>query len=88
MELLVNQRAKGVNLTHFNLTSNIQQIIDGKEHYQCTPDNSILGLLPFFHIFGLNIVQGVALYCGASIISLPKFEDEMFLQTLEKYKVI
>ena len=75
-------RPKGVNLTHFNLTCNIQQVIDSKEYYQCTPDDKVLGLVPFFHVFGLSVVQGIAFYCGASIISLPKFEDEIFLQTI------
>lgn len=79
---------KGTMLTHFNITSNIQQVIDGKEHYQCIPDDNILGLVPFYHIYGLSIVQGIALYSGAAIVSLPKFEPQMFLETLEKHKVI
>lgn len=78
---------KGVMLTHFNLSSNVQQVVDGKEYHICTPDDILLGILPFFHIFGMNVVQGIAFYSGAAVVSLPKFEEQMFLQTLEKFKV-
>ena len=40
---------KGVQLTHFNLTSNLQSLC---QIYDVGPDDVVLGILPFFHSFG------------------------------------
>jgi len=45
-----------------------------------------LGLLPFFHIYGMMLMH-LSIYQGAAKVILPRFEPESFLRTLEKYKV-
>lgn len=45
-----------------------------------------LGLLPFFHIYGMMLLH-LSLYQGAAKVVLPRFEPETFLNALSKYKV-
>lgn len=84
---------KGVMLTHANVATNILQseLLFSKHATNAadvTFDSSrpssdvILGLLPFFHIYGMNTILHYALAQGATLVSLPKFEPESFLQTL------
>lgn len=45
-----------------------------------------LGLLPFFHIYGMMLLN-LGLCQGTAKVILPRFEPETFLGALEKYKV-
>ena len=78
---------KGVMLTHFNLSANIQQFADKPGYLLTTFNDSVLGVLPFFHIYGFNIVMGSSLYKGAPVVSLPKFELELVLEAIQNLKV-
>ena len=78
---------KGVMLTHFNLSANIQQFADKPGYLLTTFNDSVLGVIPFFHIYGFGIMMGTCFYRGATVVSLPKFELELFLQTIENFKV-
>lgn len=46
----------------------------------------ILGIIPWFHAFGFLTMLGVTLTAGACIVSLPKFEEGLFLATIESYR--
>ncbi|XP_028399981.1 4-coumarate--CoA ligase-like [Dendronephthya gigantea] len=78
---------KGVMLTHFNLSVNIQQLVDTPGCYDITSDDNIFGLAPFFHLLGFNIVLGPSLYAGATVISLPQAEPKVVLETLQNFKI-
>ena len=78
---------KGVMLTHFNLSVNVQQQVDTPGYYNTTSDDNVFGLAPFFHLLGFNVVLGPSLYVGATIISLPKAEPMAVLETLQNFKV-
>ena len=78
---------KGVLLTHFNLSSNIQQYLDHCYHNSCTPDDNVLGLTPFFHVYGLNVVLPICLYRGSTMVTLPRFTERSFLDTIQNFKV-
>ena len=75
---------KGVMLTHYNLVANILQSarIFGLEEGDTT-----LGVLPFFHIYGLVVIMNVSLHLGATVVTMPRFELEQCLATLQKYRV-
>lgn len=74
---------KAAMLTHGNLRSNI-------EHVQATgtgalsPTDSVLGALPLFHIYGLNGALGQALYCGASMVLIQRFDPLAALQSIRE----
>ena len=78
---------KGVMLTHHNLVANTCQCYH-PELLLLPCDNSVvLGLLPFFHIYGMAVIVMSALWQGAKVAILPKFDPTLFLSTIEKYGV-
>ena len=78
---------KGVMLTHFNLTANIQQFSDTGCHFKADTSDNLLGLLPFFHIFGLNVIISTGFYYGCTVVTLPRYEETSFLETLQNFEV-
>lgn len=77
---------KGVMLTHYNIVSNIIQVktVNGDD---ITPSSSFIGVLPFFHIYGLVVVLLTGLYRGNTTTVMPKFELELFLKTIQNLKI-
>ncbi len=74
---------KGVQLTHRNLVANILQTASGI----FTGEDTIIGVPPFFHIYGLTVVLHLGLYLGATDVTLPRFEMEAFLDAVERHGV-
>ena len=78
---------KGVMLTHYNVTANLLQL-ENPELFPLSQENTcLLGLLPFFHIYGMVVILFSSLFAGSRCITLPNFESELFLSTIEKYKI-
>ncbi|HCX31277.1 MAG TPA: 4-coumarate--CoA ligase family protein [Blastocatellia bacterium] len=75
---------KGVMLTHHNLVANMCQM-DGLQYF--TENDTLICVLPLFHIYGLMVVLNMGLYQGATIVTVQRFEFEPFLQTLQDYSV-
>jgi acyl-CoA synthetase (AMP-forming)/AMP-acid ligase II len=75
---------KGVMLTHHNLVANMCQM-EGLCYF--TNDDTLIAVLPLFHIYGLVVVMNMGLYTGATIVTMPRFELEPFLQAVEDYNV-
>lgn len=75
---------KGVMLTHYNLVANICQM-EGLCYFYET--DTLICVLPLFHIYGLVVVLNMGLYSGATIVLMPRFDLETFLQTLQRYEV-
>ena len=74
---------KGVMLTHRNLVANLMQI-SAVEH----PDlRALVGFLPFFHIYGMQVILNYGLMHGLTIVTMPRFELELFLKTLQQWPV-
>lgn len=44
-------------------------------------------MLPFFHIYAMNTIMTLGLQHGVKIITLPKFEPDMYIKALATYKV-
>ena len=75
---------KGVMLTHGNLVANILQT-DGAGHYLHGQDTTI-AFLPFFHIYGLTVIGLMGLWAGATLVVMPKFELEPYLDLVERHR--
>ncbi len=75
---------KGVMLTHYNLIANMRQM-DGLEYF--SQDDTLLCVLPLFHIYGLVVVLNMGLHLGATIVMMPRFDLEQFLGLIQKYRV-
>ncbi len=76
---------KGVMLTHRNLVANLLQMA-GTGHF-IRPEDVVMGVLPFFHIYGMTVILNAAVYVGATIVTLPRFDLEQFLGVIQKYRV-
>ncbi len=75
---------KGVMLTHRNLVANIKQC---EPLFVATDDTRLLAVLPFFHIYGMTVLMNYGLYTGARVVTLPRFDLEAFLSSIEEHKV-
>ncbi len=74
---------KGVMLTHRNLVSNmVQGALFGLE-----PEDVVLGVLPLFHIFGMNVVMNTGLATGCSLVLMPRFDLEDFLGAIQRHRI-
>jgi acyl-CoA synthetase (AMP-forming)/AMP-acid ligase II len=75
---------KGVMLTHHNLVANICQM-EGLSYFYET--DTLICVLPLFHIYGLVVVLNMGLYSGSTIVTMPRFELESFLKAVQDYEV-
>jgi acyl-CoA synthetase (AMP-forming)/AMP-acid ligase II len=75
---------KGVMLTHYNLVSNMKQM-EGLDYFFET--DTLICVLPLFHIYGLVVVLNMGLYTGATIVTMPRFDLEGFLKIAQDYEV-
>ena len=75
---------KGVMLTHSNLVANLVQIQDG---FPIAEDDVLIGVLPFFHIYGQTVIMNQGLRAGATIVTMPRFDLEQFLDLIERHGV-
>ncbi|MCE9621151.1 MAG: AMP-binding protein [Actinomycetia bacterium] len=71
-------------LSHGNLQSNLDQSssTDGIK-----ASDVVYGVLPLFHIFGLNVVIGLGLARGATLVMVQRFDPFTALETIRDRKV-
>jgi len=75
---------KGVMLTHYNLVANICQM----EHVLVYTDDEVgLSALPFFHIYGMQVLMNGMLANGVTVLTMPRFDMQEALQLVQDYKV-
>jgi acyl-CoA synthetase (AMP-forming)/AMP-acid ligase II len=76
--------SKGVMLTHANLVANMEQI---RSIHRIDDRDVLIGLLPFFHIYGQTVVINLGLSQGATIVTMARFDMGRFLDLLERHQV-
>jgi len=67
-------------LTHGNLQANLDQSLSAEGHIDAS--DVIFGVLPLFHIFGLNVVIGLGLSVGATIVLVQRFDPATAVQSI------
>jgi long-chain acyl-CoA synthetase len=75
---------KAAMLTHGNLHTNIRQAQAVPED-ALGPDDVVLGVLPLFHVFGLNVILGISLYAGATVVLVERFDPTTALDTVRNH---
>lgn len=75
---------KGVMLTHYNLVSMLCQL---QANEAVTDQDTMICVVPMYHLYGLHVVVNLGLSQGATIVTLPRYELSQFLGVLEKYEV-
>lgn len=84
---------KGVCLSHYNMVANLLQAayVEGSQWRSAGGSDGKgdrqLGVLPFFHIFGLTCCVLMSLYSGWQLVVLERFEMEKALRAVEKYGI-
>ncbi len=76
---------KGAELTHGNMTSNAVTSADTLA--QLSEDDVVMGCLPLFHCFGLTCGLNAAVYAGASMTMLPRFDGTKALEIIGRDQV-
>jgi long-chain acyl-CoA synthetase len=77
---------KAAKLTHASLLANLDQCQAHPGRAQ-GPSDVALGVLPFFHIFGLNVVLGLSLRAGASVLLIERFDPQSALEAVINHGV-
>jgi long-chain acyl-CoA synthetase len=72
-------------LTHGNLIANLDQSLSADGHID--RDDVIFGVLPLFHIFGLNVVVGLGLRVGATLLLVQRFDPSTAVQSIQDRRV-
>jgi long-chain acyl-CoA synthetase len=76
---------KAAMLSHRNLMANVAQaaawnpgLKDGEE--------VMLGVIPFFHVYGMTAAMNLAIKNAATMVLLPRFQVKDVLETIQKHK--
>ena len=77
---------KAAMLTHGNLLSNLEQM-QSHPGRALHPSDVSLGVLPMFHIFGLNVLLGLSLYAGASVVLVERFDPASALDSIRDHGI-
>jgi len=77
---------KGVMLSHRNIVMNTWQcrvwvpdFAEGREVF--------LGVIPFFHVYGLSTCQNLAIMSGSTVVLLPRFQVTDVLKAIHRHRV-
>lgn len=76
---------KGVMLTHKNLVAN-SSMCTAWLYKAKQGEESILGIVPFFHVYGMTIVMILSVMQAYKMIILPKFDALTTLKTIQKQR--
>jgi 4-coumarate--CoA ligase len=71
---------KGVMLTHSNLVANLVQ---ANGALSISPGETTLSFLPFFHIYGMQVLMNLYLAGSAKQVTLPRFDLEAALRIIQ-----
>ncbi|HEX9478714.1 MAG TPA: long-chain fatty acid--CoA ligase [Methylomirabilota bacterium] len=74
---------KGAELTHGNVTANCELI---RAFFDITPADVLLGVVPWFHITGMEVQLNLMAYTGATLVALHRFEVETALRAIQRYR--
>lgn len=76
---------KGVNITHEQLSINLSQ----REAVLPTrsEDESVLCVMPLFHVFAVNMCLHLTAYCRSKLVVLPRYRPDLVLTAIEAEKI-
>ncbi|WP_419786719.1 long-chain-fatty-acid--CoA ligase [Pseudodesulfovibrio sp.] len=77
--------AKGCMLTHFNLGANLQQC-QSMIHNLGQQKETFLGILPYFHIYGMTTCLTWPTSMGATLAPFPRYVPQDVLKGIQKLK--
>ncbi|MFB6282889.1 MAG: class I adenylate-forming enzyme family protein [Halobacteria archaeon] len=78
-------RPKGVLLSHLNVLTSLESFT--KSGPSLDPDNTLLLVLPLFHVYGLNALMLMYLYNGGEVVLQTIPEPVSILKNIDEYGV-
>ena len=76
--------SKGVMLTHHNLVANVAQTMAVSD---MSRGEVAIAVLPFFHIYGMQVLMNMGLRLGVKLVTMPRFDLEQFLRLHQDHKI-
>ncbi|MBI3014021.1 MAG: AMP-binding protein [Candidatus Tectomicrobia bacterium] len=76
---------KGVMLTHRNLVTNLVQF-QYQDPMPITPADTFLNHLPFFHIYGMNVLMAEAVAVGATQVIMSRYDPEELVDLIARHR--
>ncbi len=76
---------KGVMLSHRNLNANARQVLAILQQEESTR-HTFLGIMPFFHVYGLTTTLICPAALCAAVLPLPRYVPRDVLMTIKKHK--
>ena len=75
--------ARAAEITHRNLVANceLQRVYIG-----ACDDDIVLGVLPWFHITGMECQMNMMAYLGATLVTIGRFDLVTVLRAIERYR--
>ena len=82
-------------ISHLNVIANVLQVCTYDDYYRETLkapgdkryQENCLGLLPMSHIYSLVVICHCSPYRGDGVIILPKFDMQLYLTSIQKFKI-
>ncbi len=78
---------KGVMLSHRNVIADVLMIKGAVGKWYSSGRDKMLGVLPFFHIYGLTGLVHQPLHRGIELVVMPAFNLEAFLKAVQEHKI-
>ncbi len=78
-------RPKGAMLSHKNLTVNALQVQAWIPDFR-EGEEVILGVIPFFHVYGMTVAMNLAMTGGGKLVLLPRWNTREVLETIARSK--
>ncbi len=75
---------KGVMLTHHNLVANLCQ---ARSCFSLGEEDVCFAVLPFFHIYGMQVLMNMALGHGATVVTAPRFDLVKMLELVPEHGI-
>ena len=74
---------KGAELTHGNVTANCELI---RAFFGIGAADVLLGVVPWFHITGMEVQLNLMAYTGATLVALHRFDVATALRAIQRYR--
>ncbi|KAG7098980.1 hypothetical protein E1B28_000866 [Marasmius oreades] len=86
-------KPKAVEIAHYSLIANVVQMavhtkaLSSQQSGSFLPGGVVGAILPFFHIYGLVVQMHFNLFCGLTLVVMPKFSLMEYLRSVDRYQI-
>ena len=71
---------KAAMLTHRSMRANLDQARSSREHL--APGDVVYGVIPLYHVYGLNVVLGQTMLSGATLLIVQRFDPATAIESI------